>query len=772
MTSARTATTAADASRNEAPRWHLALAWTLAGLGFFLPFSSAGVAIAEFALLLLLFTRPRTTIRGAPWREPVMGIGLALLLYIALHSLVTSGFTMDTVHGINHYQELLLAPVLLTFLQDPRDRRLFLRALMAGAIFLSLCFWAIWFDPTLYDFGAWRISASFALTICAFVLVVRSRGQERPWPQRALALFFVLTVLFAINARTGYVLLLLLASCAAWLHSAPRWRWLAAIACPLAVLVVGVHSEAVQRRVQETLAGSQPADGTGAYTSTTTRIELIKLSADLAGRYALAGAGFANYPRAHEEAARQRYGEKRWSEEPHPIWFHSDNPHSEYVMQLVGGGIVALVLYLAWLGAPLVRAARASPPIGGLLAGITLAFAVGCLFNSWLLDFMEGHLYVSLLAWLVAESRAERETEGVRRILVVATRQIGDVLLTTPLLQAARQRWPQARLDVLGFTGTLGMLRGNPDVDQLLEVPGGFRWANLRSLFWQIWRSYDLALVADPGDRAHLMGWLAAPQRSGIVPAQGGSNWIKRALLDHVVVSAGDLGSVHVTAEKQALLAPWRTATTTVQVVPTPAAPLPAPLRDAVKPGAVIVHAPSMWPYKQWPIQHFQQLVAALLAQGRQVILTGSQSERDQECVAALRRLASAPQLLDLSGRLDFNQLSGLLQGAALYIGPDTSVSHLAAATGVPVIAILGPTNPQRWAPWPARSETQALFQRSTAVQTVGNVTVLQGTQSCVPCGRAGCEDHRGSRSDCLISITPQQVLEQVEQILKETAPA
>src|SRR6478752_7081818 len=87
---------------------------------------------------------------------------------------------------------------------------------------------------------------------------------------------------------------------------------------------------------------------------------------------------------------------------------------------------------------------------------------------------------------------------------------------------------------------------------------------------------------------------------------------------------------------------------------------------------------------------------------------------------------------LKSSGRLDFNQLATLLRKAALYIGPDTSVSHLAAASGVPVIAILGPTNPMRWAPWPARAGAQELFARSVAVQRVGNVTVLQGSLACV----------------------------------------
>ena len=364
-----------------------------------------------------------------------------------------------------------------------------------------------------------------------------------------------------------------------------------------------------------------------------------------------------------------------------------------------------------------------------------------------------------------------RPREDMRRIIVVATRQIGDVLLTTPLLRAAHERWPQAHIDVLAFAGTGGMLRGNPDVQVLLEYPGRLGWSGFTSLLRRLWRRYDLALIADPGDRAHLIGWIAAPRRSGIVPRRGGSNWLKRLALDHTVVSAGDLGTVHAAAEKQSLIAPWQRTPAAPQVIPPAAAPLPSGIAQRVEPGAVVVHAPSMWPYKQWPIGHFRELVSQLLAAGRQVVLTGSGSARDQECVAQLRGLAAAPQLLDLSGQLDFSELAGLLQQAALYIGPDTSVSHLAAATGVPVIAIFGPTNPQRWAPWPARAPAQPLFARSAAVQQVGNVTIVQGSQPCVPCGRAGCEDHRQSRSDCLQSITPQQVFAAAMRIL-QPAPA
>ena len=355
----------------------------------------------------------------------------------------------------------------------------------------------------------------------------------------------------------------------------------------------------------------------------------------------------------------------------------------------------------------------------------------------------------------------------MKRILVVATRQIGDVLLTTPLIRAARQRWPQARIDVLGFAGTLGMLRGNPDIAEQIETPARLGWRGFLSLLGRLWRRYDLALVTQPGDRAHLIAWVAATRRSGIIPEHGGSNWWKRILLAHTVVSAGDLGEVHVVAEKLALLAPWMDGqTSATEVVVPPPAPLPEDVQRQLGARFVVVHVPSMWPYKQWPVAHFRTLAGELLARGVQVVLTGSAAPRDLECIAPLLDLAAAPRLLDVSGQLDFNQLVTLFGQAALYIGPDTSVSHLAAACGVPTLAIFGPTNPQRWAPWPGSTEAPLQFVRSARDQTVGNLTLLQGSPACVPCGRAGCEDHLQSRSDCLVSITPQRALVEAMRLL------
>jgi heptosyltransferase-3 len=187
---------------------------------------------------------------------------------------------------------------------------------------------------------------------------------------------------------------------------------------------------------------------------------------------------------------------------------------------------------------------------------------------------------------------------------------------------------------------------------------------------------------------------------------------------------------------------------------------LPDDIAQALQPVFVAMHAPSMWPYKQWAPENYRRVAEALIARGVQVVLTGSGGQRDQACIAPLRSLAAAPRLLDVSGRLDFNQLSGLFGRAAVYIGPDTSVSHLAAATGVPTVAIFGPTNPQRWAPWP--STGTATLHRRELLQTAGNVTLLQAGLPCVPCTRAGCKDHVQSHSDCLAVITPERVLDAV----------
>jgi heptosyltransferase-3 len=100
-----------------------------------------------------------------------------------------------------------------------------------------------------------------------------------------------------------------------------------------------------------------------------------------------------------------------------------------------------------------------------------------------------------------------------------------------------------------------------------------------------------------------------------------------------------------------------------------------------------------------------------------------------------------------------------LLSGASLYIGPDTSITHLATACGIPVVALFGPTNPRLWGPWPVGWPVEQPYERSGVRQQRRNVVLLQGEQACVPCSREGCDRHRDSRSECLETMMPERVM-------------
>lgn len=350
------------------------------------------------------------------------------------------------------------------------------------------------------------------------------------------------------------------------------------------------------------------------------------------------------------------------------------------------------------------------------------------------------------------------------RVIVIVTRQIGDVLLTTPLIQAAKARWPQAQIDVLGFAGTLGMLRGNPDVHEFIEVPAGSGWRQARALLPRLWRRYDLALVAEASDRAHLYGWAAARRRSSLVPQRASIAWWKKLLSQHTVTIDDD--RTPTVLEKLALLAPWGAVPAAVDVTPPQAHDLPDELNAQLRDAPVVVHVPSMWRYKQWPVKYFADVIQALLARGEQVVLTGASSEVDQAQIAGVRHLGSPPALIDVSGQLNLNQVTTLLRRAALYVGPDTSITHLAAATGTPVVTMFGPTNPVRWGPWPQGSAATTPWQRKQPLQAAGKVIMLQAAQDCIACGKAGCEDHRDSRSACLEALAPQRVIDECFRML------
>ena len=107
------------------------------------------------------------------------------------------------------------------------------------------------------------------------------------------------------------------------------------------------------------------------------------------------------------------------------------------------------------------------------------------------------------------------------RILVVTLRRIGDTLLTTPLIRSLRRAFAGATIDVLLFERTAGILKGNPDINDIIAMPERpAPFASLR-LALRLWRRYDLAISTQTGDRPTFFAFAAGKRRGGLVAGDG-----------------------------------------------------------------------------------------------------------------------------------------------------------------------------------------------------------------------------------------------------------
>ena len=184
-----------------------------------------------------------------------------------------------------------------------------------------------------------------------------------------------------------------------------------------------------------------------------------------------------------------------------------------------------------------------------------------------------------------------------------------------------------------------------------------------------------------------------------------------------------------------------------------------------------VLHPGPLTAYKRWPLAYWQQLITWLTQQGLQVVLSASSAKQDLQLnhdILSLLDESTRKQVIDTAGKLSIPQAGTLLRGAALYIGVDTSITHLAAACNTPTIALFGATPPTNFGPWPNGFVGDQPYQLRARTQTVGNVTILQGPGECVPCRKAGCEDRADSHSECLDLLEPSQVITTAKQILNQ----
>jgi heptosyltransferase-3 len=360
--------------------------------------------------------------------------------------------------------------------------------------------------------------------------------------------------------------------------------------------------------------------------------------------------------------------------------------------------------------------------------------------------------------------------KSANSVLIIVTREIGDVLLTTPLIHSIKQAWPNVRIDILAFKNKAGMLEGNPDIHQVLEInehPSARQYLTLAN---KIFHQYDLAISTLPGDRPTIYAFIAAKTRIGIVPIRSPQSWFKY-LINHGWVLHDDTNT-HTIRQNLHLAEVLNIQPMATVILPQQNLSVQN-IMDKLGIKAMnkyaIIHPFPRWPYKQWTKQGWDSIIKYLMENKIMILLTGGTDKQEIKFCQQLSQVA--PNIIiNLAGKLSFSEITAILNKAYVYIGPDTSVTHQAAACGVPTIALFGPSNPVKWGPWPKSCNCAiSPYKRfSQTPQIINNVTLIQHEHKnhCVPCGLEGCSNNKESNSQCLHDISSDTVVDALKNLV------
>jgi lipopolysaccharide heptosyltransferase II len=379
------------------------------------------------------------------------------------------------------------------------------------------------------------------------------------------------------------------------------------------------------------------------------------------------------------------------------------------------------------------------------------------------------------LAALLRGRRSRPAPDGIRRILLLRLERIGDLLMSLPAIHALRERVPLATIDLIvgNWNRDIAAQVTGIDTVETMDAPWlarGRRSQAAAALVRQArgWRArgYDLALNLEGDIRSNvLMALSGARWTAGFGMAGGGPLLDDDVAFDarsHTAINGvrlvsaafgeGDFQAAHPV---QGLDAAALLRRAELKIPPSAHA---AADRALACTGTAQANRPLVGlqigagrAIKEWPTSRMAEVGAwAARERGAALVLTGSGEDRDR---AARVRQALPPDVtvIDLVGALDLLPLAAVLARLSLFVTPDTGPMHLAAVLGTPVVAVFGPSSPERWGP---------LSQACRVVRI---------DLSCSPCNRirhppARCQGHT---PDCLAGISVGQVIAAADDLLR-----
>jgi len=311
------------------------------------------------------------------------------------------------------------------------------------------------------------------------------------------------------------------------------------------------------------------------------------------------------------------------------------------------------------------------------------------------------------------------ELQDIRSLVIFKMRNIGDVLMITPVLRALRETFPTARISVVVNSGTEAMLAGNPDVDEVLVYQRhkgksrsglGRRWR----YEWQFLRElrrrhFDLSLSFTDGDRAAWSSFFCgARYRLGAAHFSRGKYDPLRLIYNLPAPSI--IPGMHEVEKHFYIL-----DRAGLKLRSTQPGPLRLELSDEVRawareqfaplrPGPVIhVHPVARWLLKCWRNDYMAEVIDWLQTErgARVVVTTGPVPAERARAQEVIRLCRTQPVFYD--GNLSLTQTAALSAESDGFFGVDTAPMHMAAAVGAPVVALFGPTGQKSWKPWNSR---------------------------------------------------------------------
>ncbi|MFL5628640.1 MAG: lipopolysaccharide heptosyltransferase II [Ktedonobacteraceae bacterium] len=303
----------------------------------------------------------------------------------------------------------------------------------------------------------------------------------------------------------------------------------------------------------------------------------------------------------------------------------------------------------------------------------------------------------------------QRARQQPRSIVIIKPCCLGDLTMTTPLLEVIHHAYPEASITYVAGTWSKVIPEHHPTVNAVIDcstigIPGRYSLHDYMKFARELRQQhFDMAFVLDRSPLLTLLPWLAGiPRRIG--PDSLGRGF---SLTDRVVVSSSPTQLQHQ-AEIYLDLARaigLSIGTPRMRFEPTPeerqSVSKPTGRRIALFTGGG--SNPGMdLTAKRWPLDRYRELASRLIYElDAQVLLIGGPGDiaLNQELIEEL----GGPQdaIINLTGKTSFGEMAAQLEACDLFIGNDSSPMHLAAAVHIPVIAIFGPTSPQEYGPYP-----------------------------------------------------------------------